>query len=420
MEKLQPVRGTHDLWPEDVWRHRQVVDRARAIAARYGYNEIATPVFEFTEVFSRTLGDTSDVVTKEMYTFAISDGRDGREQRQITLRPEATAGVARAFMSAGLQHSLPVKAFCSGPMFRHERPQKGRQRQFHQIDVELLGAGEPLGDVEVIALGAEVLQSLGVLDRTTLELNTLGDADSRRRYRAALVDYFGAHRDALSVESRDRLTRNPLRILDSKDEGDRRLVAAAPPFDDYLNQSSRDFFALVRGGLEDLGIGYTLNSKLVRGLDYYCHTAFEFTTRDLGAQGTVLGGGRYDGLVEAMGGPPTPAVGWAAGIERLVMLADLEATASRPIAVVPFDAAYQQAALKLTQSLRRDGYTVDLAFSGNGRKRMRRADKLGACAAVLLGEDEMAKNAAKVRDLDSGEETLVALDTLSTHLARYT
>ncbi len=419
MEKLQPVRGTHDLWADDMRRHRQVVERARAIASRYGYDEIATPIFEFTEVFSRTLGDTSDVVTKEMYTFAISDGREGREQRQITLRPEATAGVARAFMSAGLQNNLPVKAFCAGPMFRHERPQKGRQRQFHQIDVELLGVAAPLGDIEVIALGADILDDLGVLALTTLELNTLGDGDSRARYRAALVDYFQAHRDALSADSRDRLTRNPLRILDSKDEGDRRIVADAPLFDDYLNEASRDFFAAVRTGLDDLGISYALNPKLVRGLDYYCHTAFEFTTTELGAQGTVLGGGRYDGLMEAMGGPSTPAVGWAGGIERLVMLAGLEASHRRPIAVIPFAPAYEQAAFLLTQQLRRDGFAVDLAFSGNGRKRMKRANKLAARAAVLLGEEEMRQNAAKVRDLDSGDETMVRLDQLSAHLQRY-
>ena len=419
MEKLQPVRGAHDIWADDMRRHRQVVDGARTIAARYGYDEIATPVFEFTEVFSRTLGDTSDVVTKEMYTFAISEGREGKEHRQITLRPEATAGVARAFISAGLQHSVPVKAFCSGPMFRHERPQKGRQRQFHQIDVELLGVADPLGDVEIIALGAAILEDLGVLGQTTLELNTLGDSASRTRYREALVDYFSADREALSPDSRERLTRNPLRILDSKDEGDRRVVAGAPTFDDYLNEASQEFFAAVREGLDDLGIAYRLNAKLVRGLDYYCHTAFEFTTTQLGAQGTVLGGGRYDGLVEMMGGPPTPAVGWAAGIERLVMLAALEIPRPRPIAVVPFDAAYRQAAFRLTQALRRDGFTVDLAFSGNGGKRMKRANKLGARAAVLLGEAEMTQNAATVRDLDSGDETLVALATLSAHLTRY-
>ncbi|HEY9549341.1 MAG TPA: histidine--tRNA ligase, partial [Kiloniellaceae bacterium] len=314
MSSLQPVRGTRDILPDEMRRHRAVVETARAVAARYGYHEMATPVFEFTEVFKRTLGETSDVVTKEMYTFAIGEGE------QVTRRPEATAGVARALISGGLTQSLPLKVFYNGPMFRHERPQKGRYRQFHQIDVELLGVAEPLADVEIIALGADILAALGLGQHTTLELNTLGDPESRKAYRAALVDYFSAYRDELSDDSRDRLTRNPLRILDSKDKGDRKLIEQAPLFGDYLNQQSRDFFAGVLAGLDLLGISYTLNDRLVRGLDYYTHTAFEFTTTALGAQGTVLAGGRYDGLVETMGGPSVPGIGWAAGVERLALL----------------------------------------------------------------------------------------------------
>ncbi len=314
MSALQPVRGTHDLLPEEMRRHRRVIETARAAAERYGYLEMATPIFEFSEVFKRTLGDTSDIVTKEMYSFTDKGGE------QLTLRPEATAGIARAFISGGLSQHLPLKCFCSGPMFRYERPQKGRQRQFHQIDIELLGVPGPAGDIEVIACGAAVLRDLGILDRTVLELNTLGDGESRAAYREALVGYFSAHRDRLSADSRDRLARNPLRILDSKDPGDRRLVADAPDFGEYLNQKSRDFFSAVTEGLERLGIAYRLSPRLVRGLDYYCHTAFEFTTTHIGAQGTVLGGGRYDGLIELMGGPPTPGVGWAAGIERMAMM----------------------------------------------------------------------------------------------------
>ncbi len=323
MSALQPVRGTRDILPDEMRRHRVVVETARAVAARYGYEEMATPVFEFTEVFKRTLGETSDVVTKEMYSFSIGEGE------QVTLRPEATAGVARALISGGLQQSLPLKVFYSGPMFRHERPQKGRYRQFHQIDVELLGVAEPLADVEIIALGADILEALGVLENTTLELNTLGDPESRKAYRAALVDYFSGYRDKLSADSRDRLTRNPLRILDSKDKGDRRLIEGAPLFGDYLNQESQDFFAKVREGLDAVGIRYTLNDRLVRGLDYYTHTAFEFITTMLGAQGAVLAGGRYDGLVETMGGPSIPGIGWAAGIERLSLLL-AEPPARRP------------------------------------------------------------------------------------------
>jgi histidyl-tRNA synthetase len=393
-------------------RHRVVVETARAVAARYGYQEMATPVFEFTEVFKRTLGETSDVVTKEMYTFAIGEGE------QVTLRPEATAGVARALISGGLSQSLPLKVFYNGPMFRHERPQKGRYRQFHQIDVELLGVAEPLADVEIIALGADILAALGLGEHTTLELNTLGDPESRKAYRAALVDYFSDHRDRLSADSRDRLMRNPLRILDSKDQGDRVLVANAPLFGDYLNQQSRDFFAKVLEGLDLLGIGYTLNDRLVRGLDYYTHTAFEFTTTALGAQGTVLAGGRYDGLVETMGGPSVPGIGWAAGVERLSLLLAEPPQAPRPIVVVPVGEAAQPVAMKLAHDLRHAGFVVELGYSGNLKKRLQRANRMNARAALLLGEVELAAGSATLRDLDSGEQELVLLDVLAERLSR--
>ncbi|MBZ0325847.1 MAG: histidine--tRNA ligase, partial [Alphaproteobacteria bacterium] len=282
MASLQPVRGTHDLLPDDSRRHRHLVETARRIAALYGYEEMATPIFEFSEVFKRTLGEVSDIVTKEMYSFTDRGGEE------ITLRPEGTAGIARALISGGLSQSLPLKFFYQGPMFRYERPQKGRLRQFHQFGVELLGVAEPQGDVEAIAVGARLLAALGIADRTRLELNSLGDGASRTAYRAALVAYFSDHRDALSDDSRVRLERNPLRILDSKDEGDRRIIGGAPPLADHLNAESADFFAQVRTGLDDLGIAYLVNQTLVRGLDYYCHTAFEFTTQTLGAQGTVL------------------------------------------------------------------------------------------------------------------------------------
>lgn len=413
MSALQPVRGTRDLLPEEMRRQRAVIETAREIAERYGYLEMATPIFEFTEVFKRTLGDTSDIVTKEMYTFSMKEGE------QITLRPENTAGVARALMSGGLSQLLPLKFFYAGPMFRHERPQKGRQRQFHQFGAELLGVPKAQGDIELIALGAHILSGLGVYENTSLELNTLGDGDSRTAYRAALVAYFSDHREDLSSDSRERLERNPLRILDSKNAGDRKIVADAPVFGDYLNAESREFFTTVKEGLEALGIAYNLNPRLVRGLDYYCHTAFEFTTELLGAQSAVLAGGRYDGLVETMGGPATPGVGWAAGIERLSMLMDKEVPAPRPVAVIPVGQATEDTALSLAQKLRHAGYGIELGFSGNVGKRMKRANKLGARAAVLLGEDELAKQSATIRDLDSGEQELVSLDAVVEYLVRF-
>ncbi len=413
MSALQPVRGTHDILPEEMRRHRFVVETARALAERYGYHEMTTPAFEFTEIFRRTLGETSDVVTKEMYTFSTSG------DEQLTLRPEATAGVARALISNGLTQTLPQKYFYAGPMFRHERPQKGRQRQFHQIDVELLGVAEPLGDVEIIAVGAHVLDALGVLDKTTLELNTLGDPESRHAYRDALVEYFQAHRDRLSEDSLDRLERNPLRILDSKDKGDRSVVADAPSFEDYLNAESVEFFEQVKAGLDAIGIAYQLNPRLVRGLDYYTHSVFEFITTELGSQGTVLGGGRYDGLVELIGGPSTPGAGWAAGIERLAMLIEEPNEPPRPFAVVPVGAECEAAALTLAQQLRQAGFAVELTFSGNLKKRMKRADKVKARAALILGSDEVARNAATLRDLDTGEQELVSLDALSDRLVQF-
>ena len=413
MSALQPVRGTRDIMPEEMRRQRRVVGTARDLAARYGYLEMSTPIFEFTDVFRRPLGETSDVVAKEMYSFT------DRGDDEITLRPEATAAVCRAFLSEGLTQQVPCKFFCHGPMFRYDRPQKGRWRQFHQINVELIGVPEPLGDVEIIALGVDILDRLGVLGRITLELNTLGDPASRKAYREVLVDYFGGHRDRLSPDSRKRLERNPLRILDSKDEGDRRVSAGAPLLGDYLNQESVDFFAKVKQGLEVLGIAYSLNAHLVRGLDYYTHTIFEFTTEELGAQGSVLAGGRYDGLIELLGGPPMPGVGWAGGIERLAMLLEEDFAPPRPIVVIPIGGPAEAPALTLTQRLRRAGFTIELGFSGNLGKRMKRANKLSARAAVLLGDDELAQNAATVRDLESGEQEVVSLDALTGHLARF-
>lgn len=411
MRSLQPVRGTHDILPEQSLRHRHVTETARTIAGHYGYAEVATPIFEFTEVFKRTLGDASDIVTKEMYTF---ESRSGEE---ITLRPEGTAGIVRALISGGLGQNLPLKFFYQGPMFRHERPQKGRLRQFHQFGVELLGVGAPLGDIEVIAMAAQILDALGVGESTTLEINSLGDPQSRKAYRDVLLGYLSDLKDKLSEDSRNRLAVNPLRVLDSKDEGDKRVLADAPLFSDYLTGEAAEFFSAVTAGLDELGIAYALNPKLVRGLDYYCHTAFEFTTEALGAQGTVLAGGRYDGLVSAMGGAETPGVGWAAGIERLAMLIADAPGAQRPIAVVPVGGGAETAAFNLAQELRRDGFTVDIGYGGNLSRRMKRANKLRARLAVILGEDEIRAGTVTVRDLDTGEQEEVALRGLRDHLA---
>ena len=399
MPELQPVRGTRDLIGEDQRRYAHVVNTARRVTSLYGFDEWQTPIFEDTAVFSRTLGDTSDVVTKEMYTFQDRGGDS------VTLRPEGTAGVCRALVSNGLTQSLPQKVFYAGPMFRYERPQKGRYRQFHQIGAELIGPAEPLADAEVIAMGWHILQELGVSEGVTLEINTLGDAESRAAYRAALVEYFAGRKADLSSESRDRLEKNPLRILDSKDDGDRNLVADAPLMQDFMTPSASAFYADLKTGLAQFSVPFRENQKIVRGLDYYNHTAFEFVTDKLGAQGTVMAGGRYDGLVQQMGGPAVPAVGWASGIERLAMLtADMPETVS-PVAVIPIGAAESASVL---QTLRRGGIRSEMAYRGTTKRRMERANKLGARAAVLVAED----GGLQIKDLQTGAQSEIALTDL--------
>ncbi|MGD9649479.1 MAG: histidine--tRNA ligase [Dongiaceae bacterium] len=340
MSALQSVRGTHDLYGDAMRRHRYVVETARNLAARYGYEEFDPPLIEFVDVFARSMGETSDVVSKEMYVFADRGGDS------IALRPEFTAGIMRAVISEGLTHKTPLKFFCQGPLFRYERPQKGRQRQFHQIGLELLGVNSAQGDIEAIAIGFDILKALGVSHEATLELNTLGDSESRQLYRKAIVDYFSHYKNQLSEDSLKRLERNPLRILDSKDEGDKQLVMKAPFYGDFLNPASREFFDEVQAGLNALGISYNLNPRLVRGLDYYTHTVFEFVTNSLGAQGTVLAGGRYDDLSKVMGGPDLPGIGWGAGIERLAMMVKNIPAMARPMAVIPVSDQEQSEALK--------------------------------------------------------------------------
>ena len=410
-EQLAAVRGTHDLIGEAQRRHRHVVETARRIAALYGCDEWSTPIFEDTRVFARGLGDSSDVVMKEMYSFTDRGGES------LTLRPEATAGICRALVTNGLTQSLPQKIFYTGPMFRYERPQKGRFRQFHQIDMELIGSAEPLADAEAIACGWAILQALGVDDGVVLELNTLGDRPSREAYRAALIGYFSDHRAGLSDDSLTRLGRNPLRILDSKDPGDRTIVADAPVIAGFLTAEAADFYGKLQRLLHDLGVPFVENPRIVRGLDYYSHTAFEFVTTRLGSQGTVMGGGRYDGLVEEMGGPPTPAVGWAAGVDRLAMLLNAAPDPVKPVAVVPIGEVAEAAAVQVLKALRDAGVRVEMAYRGNLKRRMERANRIGARVAVIIGEDEVSQGVAQVKDLGTGTQTTVPLAELAARLA---
>jgi histidyl-tRNA synthetase len=369
------------------------------------------PVLEDTAVFARTIGETTDVVSKEMYSFTDRSGDP------VTMRPEFTAGIARAYLSEGWQQYAPLKVATHGPAFRYERPQKGRFRQFHQLDAEIIGAAEPGADVEILALGDQLLKELGI-DGVTLQLNTLGDTETRERWRSALVEHFRGSAAKLSEESRDRLERNPLRILDSKDPGDRPIADAAPAIDDYLTAEASDFFGHVTAGLDAAGVKWTRNPRLVRGLDYYRHTAFEFVTDRLGSQGAVIAGGRYDGLIDSLGGPRTPAVGWAAGIERLGMMIDAPEPERPSVVIVPLGERAELAAEGILAGLRREGVAADMAYRGNMKKRMSRANASGAKYALIIGDDELDRGEAQLKDLATGEQRAVSLDLLADAIAR--
>ncbi|MGZ3792549.1 MAG: histidine--tRNA ligase [Bdellovibrio sp.] len=409
--KIQKVRGTRDLLPEDNILFRFVEETAYQKALLYGYGEIETPIFEFSEVFHRTLGETSDVVNKETYDFTDRGGD------ALTLRPEGTAGVARAFISEGMMQNLPLKFYYSGPMFRYERPQKGRYRQFYQLGVECLGYDSPVADVETIALAWDLLQKIGISSECTLEINTLGDSESRLAYREALVQYFSAHQEQLSADSKMRLEKNPLRILDSKDEGDKKLNANAPKLEQYLNEFSKNFFNKVLEGIQKLGIPFKVNNHLVRGLDYYCHTVFEFTTAKLGSQGTVLAGGRYDGLIETMGGPKTPGVGWAAGIDRLSDLTPRSLAEKNEvlIAVIGADETGEDESVIVAHEIRSRGLKAENFLSGKMGKKMQKANKAGAHYAIILGSNEVTNKTVTIKNFSTGEQTEITRQDLKTY-----
>ncbi len=409
----QSPRGTHDVLPEEIAEWRLVENTFREICARYNYGEIRTPLFESTELFARAAGEASDiVVTKQMYSFVAPD------EQSYTLRPEGTASVVRAYLEEHLGERGPVtKLSYLGPMFRYEAPQSGRQRQFHQVGVELLGGAGPESDAEVLALAADYLKALGI--EAKLLLNSLGTPDSRAGYLAELRTFLGAQRDALSEDSQRRLDVNPLRIFDSKDARDRDAIAHAPHLLDYLQandvESTAHFMQLL-SFLEDLGIAYEVDPLLVRGLDYYTHTAFEFVSEQLGAQNTVLAGGRYDRLVEELGGPATPGIGWAAGIERLLLLRAASnlhaAVAPRPTAfLVTMGDAARAAGVAILHRLRAAGISADCDFVGRSVKaQMREANRQQACFALLLGDNEMAAGTITLRDLNASTQGELPLE----------
>lgn len=418
METIQAVRGTRDILPQEVRLWQQVEASAREILGRANYQEIRTPILELTELFARSIGSATDVVGKEMYSFST------RGEQEVSLRPENTAGVVRAYIQHGLQMAGDVQRlwYC-GPMFRYERPQAGRQRQFHQLGVELLGSRDPRADAEVIALAWELLQAVGA-ENLSLRLNSLGDPQDRRAYRQALVDYLTPLREKLDPDSQERLTRNPLRILDSKDPRTREIAEGAPKLPDYLSPESRAFFEQVQDHLQMLDIPYQLDPYLVRGLDYYTHTAFEIVSPDLGSQSTVCGGGRYDGLVEELGGPSTPAVGWAVGMERLVLLLQKKQGEAPPapveVYVISRGAKAEAQSLRIAQALRQAGFCTELDLSGSAfGKQFKRASRSGATWAVVLGDAEAAAGEVQLKHLPTGQQQTLLQADLVKYLASH-
>ena len=413
---IQPVRGMNDVLPADAPLWECVESTAARLFSDYGYRQIRLPVLERTELFSRSIGEATDIVEKEMYTF------EDRNGDQITMRPEATAGVVRAGLSNGLLHNQQQKLWCSGPMFRHERPQRGRYRQFHQLSVEALGFSEPETDAELIVISARLWEALGI-ESVTLELNSLGTLEARAEYKRALIDYFSAHRDALDEDSVRRLERNSLRILDSKNDAMRDLISGAPLLADYLDEASRVHFESVKALLTDVGVDFDINPRLVRGLDYYSHTVFEWVTDKLGAQSAICSGGRYNGLIAELGGRDTPACGWALGIERVVEL--MQAEGQQAAAIVPHlylvavgDAARRKG-FALAESLRgrMSGLRVTLDQARSGLKaQLKRADRTGARFALILGDDEVAADRVSLKDLrgDQGQQSLTESELVVT------
>ena len=391
MSPLKPSRGTHDLLPHTSWRHHHIIQTARQVSKNFGCGEIATPIFESTEVFKRTLGEASDIVNKEMYTF------EDRNGNLLTLRPEGTAGIARAFISHSLHRDLPLKYFYHGPMFRYERPQRGRMRQFHQVGIELLGIESSWADIEAISMAQILFQKLGVSSNIHLEINTIGDIQSRKAYRKELAHFLEKHRSGLSEDSLKRLEINPLRILDSKDKGDQEIVSKAPQLGEFLNDDSKNIYSEICSKLDEMGIEYKKNPHLVRGLDYYTHCVFEFKSTDLGTQNTVLAGGRYNGLIPLMGGPNTVGVGWASGVERLNLILQKVPEPPRPVSLIPLGPEAESKAIKLIHHLRSQGLNIDIAYSGNLNKRMKKAHKINARAAIIIGSDELATDTVQFK-----------------------
>lgn len=410
--KLQSVRGTHDQLHKDMYNYNYIVNKVCSISSNYGFKEISTPIFEFSSVFKRTLGDSSDIVTKEMYTFKDKGGEE------ITLRPEGTAGIVRAIISNGLAQEMPFKAFYHGPMFRYERPQKGRLRQFHQVGIELLGVQKEQADIEVISCAKQVLDELNIEKYSTLHINSLGNIEDRQKFIKDLVNYLSNYKNKLSEDSLMRLEKNPLRILDSKSDEDISIIKNAPKLNEYLNITSRDNFKNILKGLENLNIKYVINDKLVRGLDYYNDTTFEFITDKLGSQSAIIAGGRYDGLMKQMGGAEIPGIGWAGGIERLILLSKINQVNKKHVSIIPVGDENNTACIELAHKLRKKNIPTEMSYSGNLKKRLKNANKLSATHAIIIGTEEINNNYVLVRNLDTGIQEKIKIPEIVEYLEK--
>ena len=410
--KLQSVRGTHDHLPKEMYKHKNIITTAENISARYGFKPMATPIFEFSSVFKKTLGESSDIVTKEMYTFS------DKGNEEITLRPEGTAGIVRAIISNGLSQEMPFKAFYHGPMFRYERPQKGRLRQFHQIGIELLGTKNEQADIEIISCANNLIKELGIDKSSTLHINSLGNITERKIYIADLLIYLKDFKDKLSTDSKDRFEKNPLRILDSKSEEDIKIIKNAPKIINYLDAESKDNFNKVLEGLTNLNISYEINHKLVRGLDYYNNTTFEFITDKLGSQSAILAGGRYDNLMKQMGGPDIPGIGWAAGIERLALLTAIKENNKKQISIIPVGIENNILCMNIAEKLRNKNISIDMSYSGNLKKRLKQANKISADYAIIIGDEEVQNNNAIIRNLETGSQENIDLNKLIKYIEK--
>jgi histidyl-tRNA synthetase len=410
--KLQSVRGTHDHLPEDMYKYNNIITKAENISSLYGFKPMSTPIFEFSSVFKKTLGESSDIVTKEMYTF------NDKGNEEITLRPEGTAGIVRSIISNGLSHDMPFKAFYHGPMFRYERPQKGRLRQFHQIGIELLGTKSEQADIEIIACANNLIKELEIDKLSTLHINSLGNITERKTYIADLLIYLKDFKNKLSIDSKNRFEKNPLRILDSKSEEDIEIVKNAPKLINYLETESKESFNKVLEGLTNLNISYKINHKLVRGLDYYNNTTFEFITDKLGSQSAILAGGRYDNLMKQMGGPDIPGIGWAAGIERLALLTTIKEDKKKNVSIIPIGIENNSLCISLAEELRNKNISIDMGYNGNLKKRLKQANKISSDYAVIIGDEEVQNNNVIIRNLETGSQENIELNKLVKHIEK--